>query len=167
MRPASSQMPRFFGSSDEIEKGKTSFRLPTYHEGDGWMKKRRKAFFQLLKVPTLPTTITLLVMPRGKPKNAEYAGGPIPFKFSSIPQPVPYLNAKNVSSTYGKTDSQSWWTKRDEWDQRDTKRKRTWLEAGTDEPMADDLKGKGKEVSLRTNAPVGGDIGHERPGVFN
>jgi hypothetical protein len=102
------------------------------------------------RVSQSSTTIAVQTMPRGKPKNADYAGGPIPFKFSSIPQPVPYLNAKNVSSTYGKSDSQSWWTKRDDWDQRDSKRKRSWLQAETevDEPMADVLKGKNKEVRI-------------------
>jgi actin-related protein 8 len=84
-------------------------------------------------------------MPRGKPKNADYAGGPVPFRFTTIPPPVAFLNAKNVSSTYGKSEGQSWWTKRDEWHERESKRKRAWVEP---DELGDDVKGKGKEVSI-------------------
>ncbi|GAA5948952.1 hypothetical protein JCM3765_003964 [Sporobolomyces pararoseus] len=81
-------------------------------------------------------------------------GGSQPLKYTSF-NVVGYLNAKNVASTFGKSDSQSWFSRRttqEEWDtSRESKRRK--LMASEEELDANEPKPK---LKVLQNAPQGG-----------
>ncbi|GAA5852273.1 hypothetical protein JCM3766R1_004922, partial [Sporobolomyces carnicolor] len=81
-------------------------------------------------------------------------GGSQPLKYTSF-NVVGYLNAKNVASTFAKSDQQSWFARRstqDEWDTaRESKRRR--LMASEEE-----LSSSSSSINVLTSQPPGGRV---------